>query len=326
MTGDADHLAEVVLAWLDGLEEGQRRRATFPFDTDVRFVWHYTPIVHEGLALADMSTTQRRAAMAIVEAGLGSRGAVDTAAVMALEATLGELERAEGRGNTERRDPTRYWFAVFGDPAAAGGAGPWSWRVVGHHVTAHVTVLDGRVVSSTPSFLGANPAVVPSGPRTGYRALIGEEALARELLGSLSGAQRAVAIVDPVAPPDIRSGVERRAIVDGIARGIPRRSLDGTQQRRLDALIRHYLGRARDEVAESTWDRLVARGLDDVTFAWAGPAELGRGHYYAVRGDTLLIEYDNTQNEANHIHAVWRDLANDWGDDVLAAHYRSAHG
>jgi Protein of unknown function (DUF3500) len=318
-----DGLARAVLAWLDGLDEGQRRRATFPFEADVRFAWHWTPITHEGLALADMSTVQRRSAMRILRDGLGARGAAETEAVIALETTLGELEREEGRDDWRRRDPTRYWFAVFGDPS--GRAGAWSWRVVGHHVTAHVTVLDGRVIASTPSFLGANPAVVPSGPRAGYRALSGEETLARELLMSLSGAQRTVAVVDPVAPPEILSGAGRRAIVEGIADGIPRSAMDPAQQERLDALIRHYLERARDEVAGAAWDGLVAAGLDAITFAWAGPAEPGRGHYYAVRGPSFLLEYDNTQNGANHIHAVWRDLVNDWGEDALAAHYRAAH-
>ena len=318
-----DGLARAVLAWLDALDDGQRRRATFPFEAEVRFVWHWTPIVHEGLALADMSTTQRYAAMRILRAALGARGAAETEAVMALETTLGELEREAGRDDWRRRDPARYWFGVFGDPASA--SRPWSWRVVGHHVTAHVTAVGGRVVASTPSFLGANPAVVPSGPRTGYRALSGEETLARELLQILSGAQRAVAVTDPVAPPEIRSGVGRRATVDGIPLGIPRSALDAGQRSRLDALIRHYLGRARDEVAEAAWDRLDAAGLDAITFAWAGSPDPGRGHYYAVRGPTFLLEYDNTQNDANHVHAVWRDLENDWGDDILAAHYRVEH-
>jgi hypothetical protein len=96
-------------------------------------------------------------------------------------------------------------------------------------------------------------------------------------------------------------------------------------QERLEALIRHYLGRTRDDIAADDWRRAVVDGLAETTFAWAGPTEPRRGHYYAVRGPRLLIEYDNTQNDANHIHAVWRDLTNDWGEDLLAAHYREAH-
>ena len=188
-----------------------------------------------------------------------------------------------------------------------------------------LTVADGHIVGSTPSFLGANPAVVPGGPSAGARALTGEEALARALVAGLSPEQRAIAIVDPVAPPDIMSGNGARAELTGIPTGIRHEDLSPPQQEGLEGVIRHYLGRARDEVAAADWDRIANAGVAAITFAWAGPLEPGRGHYYAVRGPSFLVEYDNTQNGANHIHAVWRDLANDWGEDALADHYRQGH-
>jgi hypothetical protein len=166
---------------------------------------------------------------------------------------------------------------------------------------------------------------VPRGPSAGARALTAEEALAREFVTGLSAAQRAIANVDPVAPPDILSGNGARAEVAGIPVGIRQGDLGQPQQEGLESLIRHYLGRARDEVAAADWDRIADTGLAAITFAWAGPLEPGRGHYYAVRGPSFLVEYDNTQNGANHIHAVWRDLTNDWGADALADHYRRGH-
>jgi hypothetical protein len=254
---------------------------------------------------------------------MSARGADEITAVIELETILGELEREAGRAGWPRRDPERYWFAVFGDPAAAGG--PWSWRIGGHHVAIQLTVADGRIVGSAPSFLGANPAVVPAGPSAGARALAGEEVLARELLGALSAEQRSIAIVDPVAPPDILSGNGARAELTGIPIGIRHDDLAPAQQASLEGLIRHYLGRARDEVAAADWERIASTGLAAITFAWAGPQEPGRGHYYTIRGPNFLVEYDNTQNGANHIHAVWRDLSNDWGEDRLADHYRQGH-
>ncbi len=224
--------------------------------------------------------------------------------------------------NWERRDPERYWFAVFGDPS---GSGPWSWRLGGHHVAVQVTVIDGRIVRSAPSFLGANPATIPDGPRAGERAIDGEERLARALLAALTPAERALAIVDPIAPPDILSGNGRRADTRDIATGIRHDGLALGAQANLEALIRHYLDRVHAGAADAAWARIVADGLPEATFAWAGPVEPGRGHYYAIRGPRFLIEYDNTQNGANHIHAVWRDLADDWGEDALAAHYRAGH-
>jgi hypothetical protein len=315
-------LTSVVSDWLATLGADQREHAMFAFDEPERFVWAYTPGERAGLALRDMQPEQRAAAMAVVDVALSERGAREVRGVIDLETTLGAIERDQGHGNWLRRDPELYWFAVFGDPTASG---PWSWRVGGHHVAIHMTVIDGRVVGSTPSFLGANPAVVPAGPRKGDRVLIGEETLARELLLGLSPGARAVAVVDPVAPPDLMSGHGARANLGSIPTGVRYADLDPTGQDGLEGLVRHYIGRAADDVAAADWDRFEATGLDTVTFAWAGPAEPGRGHYYAIRGPEFLIEYDNTQNGANHIHAVWRDLVNDWGEDLLAEHYRTAH-
>ncbi len=319
----ADAIARSVDAWLETLDPAQRERATFPFDTEERFVWAFTPGERKGLALRDMEPRQREAAMGLVRSSMSERGAREVADVIELETVLGALEREGGRANGPRRDPELYWFAVFGGPSEAA---PWSWRVGGHHVAIHMTVAGGRSVGSTPSFLGANPAVVPSGPTAGRRTLLGEEGLARELLSSLSPAQRDVAVVDPVAPPEILTGNSARADARSVPRGIRYDDLHGAARQGLERLIRHYLGRATDSIAEADWRSAVVDGLPETSFAWAGPIEPGLGHYYAVHGPRLLIEYDNTQNGANHIHAVWRDLANDWGEDLLAAHYRTGHG
>jgi hypothetical protein len=318
----ADDIAGAALAWLATLDDAQRAKATFAFETTERFAWQYTPGPREGLAIAEMTAEQRTRAMALIDASLSRRGAEEVATIIALETILGELEREQGRADWPRRDPELFWFAVFGDPA---GADPWSWRVGGHHVAIQLTLAGGRVVGAAPSFLGANPAVVPSGPIAGARALTGEETLARALLEGMPGDARAIAIVDPVAPPDIFSGNGARADLRRIPTGIHHDELTPDGQAGLEGLIRHYLGRARDDVAAADWERIETAGLAAITFAWAGPAEPGHGHYYAVRGPTFLLEYDNTQNGANHIHAVWRDLANDWGEDALAAHYRAAH-
>ena len=323
MAGDptGSTIANAVQAWLDGLDDAQHRRATFSFDTDERFAWQYTPGPRKGLAIKDMQVAQRTAATAILRASLSERGAGEVQAIIALETVLGELERTEGHVTWDR-DPELYWFAVFGQP---GGPAPWSWRVGGHHIAIQLTVSSGRVISSAPSFLGANPAVIPSGPDAGRRTLPGEEELARRLLAGLTPSERRLAVVDDSAPADILSGNGPRALVASIPTGIRYGDLGEAGREGLVTLVRHYLDRARPEVAAAEWERIVSAGLDDITFAWAGPDTPGRGHYYAVRGPGFLVEYDNTQNEANHIHAVWRDLRNDWGEDLLGAHYAADH-
>jgi hypothetical protein len=315
-------LAKAVSDWLATLGADQRARATFDFGDPERYVWAFTPGERAGLALRDMRPEQREAALAVVDVAMSERGALEVRGIIALETILGAIERDQGRSNWPRRDPELYWFAVFGDPA---GDAPWMWRVGGHHVAVHVTVADGEVVGSSPSFLGANPAVIPAGVGAGERTLTGEETLARELVVGLPEAARAAAIVDPVAPPEILTSNAARADGTRVPRGLAHADMPAEAQRGLEALIRHYLGRAPDDIAAEEWRRAIAEGLAETTFAWAGPIEPGRGHYYAIRGSHLLIEYDNTQNGANHIHAVWRDLENDWGENLLAAHYRAAH-
>ena len=316
-----DRIAAAATGWLDSLDPEQRTRAEYPFGSTERFVWDYRPGIRGGLALADMTGAQRAGALAIVDVALSARGSAEVRAVIALEPVLGELERRTGHEG-HPRDPDLYWFAVFGEPS---GPSSWSWRLGGHHVAVQIAFADGRLMGAAPSFLGANPATVPDGPLAGIRAIDGEETLARALLASLSPGQRRKAVVDPVAPPDIRTGNGRRAHLGEVPEGISYDQLERPQRDRLERLIRHYLERADPAIAEAEWDRIQAADLASVTFAWAGSGEPGQGHYYALRGPRLLIEYDNTQNGANHIHSVWRDPTNDWGEDLLGEHYRQSH-
>jgi hypothetical protein len=323
MSSAAEAIGAAVRRWLAGLDDGQLARATFEFDDGERFVWAYTPEPpRQGLALGDMSPEAQSAAGAIVAASASARATREIASIVALESVLGELERDHGDPRWARCDPARYWFAVFGEP---GSARPWSWRIGGHHIAVHVTIAGGDVLGTTPSFLGANPAIVPSGPGAGVRTLPGEEDLARALLQSLSEPERGRAIVASAAPDDILTGIGRHADVRSVPVGIRHADLGGSGRSALEALIRHYVGRARDDVADAVWERAVAPALGDVTFAWAGSDLPGQGHYYAVRGPGFVIEYDNTQDGANHVHAVWRELGNDWGEDLLAAHLAAEH-
>jgi hypothetical protein len=318
----AARLQTAVSTWLATLDDRLRAAATHPFDSRERFIWGFVPGDRTGVSIGELNDPQRAAALEIIRVAMSERGAAEVRGVVALEPILGELERSDGRGSWMRRESGRYWFGVYGDPS---GEAPWAWRVEGHHVSVRSTVADGRVVSVTPSFLGANPATIPSGPRAGQRTLDGEETLARAALAAMSAEERAIAVVDPVAPPEIVSGTSRRARLDEVPMGLRRGELGDPGRVALDALIGHYLGRVPTEVAEAAWARISAAGLDELAFAWAGSDQPGRGHYYAIQSPGLLIEYDNTQNGANHIHSVWRDPSNDWGDDILAAHYQAAH-
>jgi Protein of unknown function (DUF3500) len=315
-------MADAANRFLDSLSDVQRRAATFPFAGDERYVWNYRPMERNGLRLINMTAPQQALALALVDTGLSARAAGQTRWIMDLEQILREHERADGRLFLGVRDKELYWFSVFGEP---GGDAAWGWRVGGHHVGLHFTIVDREMVAPTPCFLGANPARVRFGEHAGRRALPEEEDLPRALAQSFEGAERERAVFSAIAPADILTDAYRSLDRFVLPRGLPYGAMDGEQRGKLVEIIKHYIGRANDELAAQEWDKVERAGLDTVTFAWGGPVDQGHGHYYAIQGPTFVIEYDNTQNNANHIHSVWRTFDGDWGEDILAHHYAQSH-
>jgi hypothetical protein len=186
--------------------------------------------------------------------------------------------------------------------------------------------VDGEVAGATPSFFGSNPGQVHEGSRKNLRVLGAEEDLGRQLAKSLSQEQKAVAILPTEAPQDIITSTNRH--VQPLApEGLPASQMTQAQKQNLSLLLSEYVFRHRPELAETDMRRIQAAGLDKVCFAWAGGLEPGKPHYYRVQGPTFLMEYDNTQNNANHIHTVWRDFDHDFGGDLLRRHYeQTPHG
>jgi len=305
-------------ALLASLDADQRAKIRWSFDSEERFNWHFIPREREGLPLAAMNDRQRQAAFGLLRAGLSESGYRKVEAIRVLEGVLRDIEKSA------RRDPERYFFTIFGEP----GAAAWGWRYEGHHVAQNWTIVGGKATATTPAFLGTNPAEVQAGPHEGLRVLPAEEDLARALVASLTPAQRTRAVTSETAPPDILSGNSRRAgVIDRT--GLSAEGMTGEQRQRLMRLIEEHASVQAPGLADQRLARVRKEPLADLLFAWAGPTAKapGNGHYYRVQGRTFLIEYDNTQNDANHQHVVWRDFAGDFGADLLAEHYtRAPHG
>jgi hypothetical protein len=308
-------IAQAASAFLASLDNDTRAKARFAFDSEERFNWHFVPRPRAGLPLKAMSAPQRSAAMALLRAALSEKGHTKAESIRELEVVLAEIEM-----DPVRRDPDLYYFSVFGEPVADG---TWGWRFEGHHISLNWTFVRGRSIAPTPQFFGSNPDAVRSGPRMDMRVLGAEQDLARALLGSLSGAQRAQAIISATAPSDIFSGHQRKAATLD-ERGIAFGDLTTEQRGLLLAIIDEYAGAQPRAVAEARLARLREAGLDLIRFAWMGGLLRGEPHYYRLQGPTFLIEYDNTQNDANHVHAVWRDFEGDFGVDLLKEHYRNS--
>lgn len=317
--GDTAALPAPARAFVSTLDAGQRADAVFVFNDAERTNWGYVPRGREGLPMKDMSAEQRAAAFGLLRTGLSEHGTTLARGVIELEGILGELEGFPW----PRRDPGLYYTSVFAGP---GAAPPWGWRFEGHHLSVNYTDLGphGQVVA--PLFVGANPARVPSGPKQGHRLLAGEEDLAFELLRMLDPTQRARATIAAQTFGDIVTGSDP-AVGPMTFGGLPASAMTADQQGQLRRLLAHYAGRMSDSAAARQLRRIDEVGFERLHFAWAGSHQPGRPHYYRIHGPTVLVEYDNSQGGANHIHTVWRDLENDFGGDLLRTHYaRQPHG
>lgn len=301
---------------LASLNADQKAKIAFPFDSDERMNWHYIPRERKGLPFKEMEPAQQKLAHAFLSAGLSQRGYLKAVTIMSLEEVLKEIE--QGKGPT--RDPDRYFFSVFGAPSETQ---TWGWRVEGHHISLNFTLVNGVRIADTPSFFGSNPAEVREGPRKGLRVLGREMDMGRALVKSLDENERSKAILSDKAPADIITAASRKVEI-AENKGLPASRMTATQREALLALITLYANNMPQELSDARVQKIRKAGLDKVVFAWEGGLEPGQPHYYRVQGPTFMIEYDNTQNEANHIHTVWRDFNGDWGEDLLASHYKSA--
>jgi hypothetical protein len=310
-------MARAAMSFLAALEPRQRRRAAFAFTDAERRNWHYVPRRREGVPFKEMTPAARAATHELMRAGLSSAGYAKAVNVIRLEEVLREIETFGGL----LRDPENYAVAIFGTP---GSESPWGWRLEGHHLSLNFTLVPGRPVAVTPAFLGANPALVPRGPLKGLRTLEEEQDLGLALARSVDPGLRARLVIATESLGDIVSGPgrgESLSTPSGVALG----ELAPEPRALALRLMEVYAGNMHADLAEEQLRKLRDAGIEHVHFAWAGPIDSRRAHYYRLHGPTLLIEYDNTQNDANHIHSVWHDPRNDFGADLLRAHYRSGH-
>ena len=310
MTGRAADL-------LESLSPEQRRVALLPFDGDVRRDWHYTPRRRPGLPLKAMTGEQRDLTWDLIEAALSEAGRRKARGIIQIEAILGELT-----GRPSYRDPKNYALAIFGEPTART---PWGWRMEGHHLSLTFTVVPGQGVAVTPAFFGTNPAEVPHGhSHAGLRVLKAEHDLAFGLINGLSDTQRDAAVIADRSLGNIVTGPGREQSLRQ-PEGLDLAGMDETHRALTLKLVETYLGNMRADLAGLHLDRMREAGIDRLHFAWAGSLEPSRPHYYRLHGPTLVVEYDNTQNGANHVHSVWHDPLNGFGEDMLRAHHERDH-
>ena len=309
-------MADAAHNWADSLTPAQHKDAVFALTDTERENWHYIPRARKGVPFKAMTDPQRKLARTLLESGLSQHGIAQADMVMALERVLLEIE------NAAHRDDMLYYFSLFGEP---GATGTWGWRVEGHHLSLNFTIVDGKRIVATPNFVGANPAEVRiAGPQSGRRALSTEEDLGRALILSCSDEQRIKAIVSATAPADILTRNDNIAKPQEPA-GLGYTAMNSAQQAQLKALVTVYVNRLRPEVADVEMAKIADTGWNRLSFAWAGSVKPNEGHYYRIQSPDFIIEYDNTQNSANHIHTAWRVFDGDFGRDLLQEHFKDSH-
>lgn len=317
------HAQESVLrntrSFLGTLSPELKSRAQYPFDDAERFTWNFVPIKRNGLTFYDFSDKQREAAMTLLKSSLSEQGYQKAIAIIALENILKVVEKRAL--DDHYRDPMNYHFTVFGTPDVSK---PWGWRFEGHHLSLNFTLLNGNIVSSTPSFFGANPGIVKEGESKGQQVLKQETKLGFELVNSFSSDDLKTVLISETAPAEIITGNTRKAVPLSPA-GLSFKNMNVTQQKIMLQLLDVYVQNYVFGFSSKLMEKIKKAGIENLSFAWAGSLTPGIGHYYRIQGPMLLIEYDNTQGNANHVHTMVRDLNDDFAEDILREHYDKEH-
>lgn len=308
-------MADAAKALIASLDKAQTEKLRFPFDADQRENWGFVPRERKGLALKELDEKQLALVRALLKTALSDPGLVKVDTIMALEAFLGEIEK-----RPDFRNPKNYFTSIFGEPKAGG---TWSWRFEGHHLSLNYTIIDGKAVSVTPSFFASNPGEITIEHKMkGTRPLAAEEDLARALAATLKESGKAV-VYSEKPPGEILTAEDRKAKqLDPV--GVPASEMTPAQQTALVGLIAEFANRHRKELAEADLAKIKA-DLANLRFGWAGGLKRGEPYYYRIQGTTFLVEVANVQNNGNHVHAVWRDSANDFGRDLLGDHVGHEH-
>lgn len=320
----AQNLSEKATIFIETLSEELKSQALFSIDDEERFNMNYVPIPRKGPRFHDFNETQKVAAIDLLRSSLSEEGFRKSKEIMSLEKILRVIENDDNDKMPDgrpRRDPLNYHFSIFGDPSSAE---PWGWRFEGHHLSLNFTSADSKISSATPTFFGTNPGVIRITGHKEKEVLKKETSLSFKLINSLSPEQLKKAMFADVAPEEIITTTQRK--VEGFEqKGIFYNDFSPDQQKMFVDLINLYLNNYEKNFSEGYRDKIKKAGIENLSFSWAGSLEPGTPNYWCIQGPVLLIEYDNTQTNANHVHTVVRDPTNDYGEDTLKKHYEKAH-
>ncbi|MCR9201323.1 MAG: DUF3500 domain-containing protein [Planctomycetaceae bacterium] len=301
-------MAQAASRFLESLDHSQKLAVSFGYDDPERLNWHFIPRERKGVGLWDLEGAAYDAACDLVKSGLTTAGYEKTLEVRSLEEVLYLFEGGEEEERRKKRHPHKYYVSLFGKP---GPKGLWGWRFEGHHLSLNFSIQDGKIVSSTPEFFGANPGLIDAGPGRALRVLGKREDIARQILKACSKDTVGKVWLSKEAPKDIRGGGVAQPVLSE-PEGLRYADMSMEQQKLVRDLIAEYLTAMPSTVVRERMAAIKADGMDDIHFAWWGGSELNEPHHYVLQGKSFIVEYNNTQNSANHVHAIWRKTSGDF--------------
>lgn len=315
-----DAHADLAKKFISSLNPDQKAKAFYAFESDERYTWNFVPKQdRKGIWLKDLTEEQKKIGFELLRHWISKKAFEQTEGIMGLENVLRMIEK---RDSDWPRSPGNYCFIFFGEPDAVR---PWGWRFEGHHVSYNFSSYRNRIQSGLPSFMGTNPGKFEREGKT-IEVLKEESVAGFNLLNALTKEQQKKAVIMDTAIDHVAIWNSRKSPAYESA-GIRYGELDKKQQQLFRELLNVYLGRYDGVYAKDLMKEIEAAGMDKMLFAWGGytKPEPGRVYFYRIDGPTLLIELENTQNNANHIHTIMRDKLHDFGGDELLEHYKNYH-
>lgn len=319
--------------FLETLTQEELQKIGNEFSDTMRLKWTNLPVglaPRMGVQYGMLSDSSKIRFHHLLTTILSSQGYLKVTSIMQLDDILNTLyQNAFDRGEINQEHLTgiqnlkwsynNFYISVWGDVKKAS---PWGLNFGGHHISINMTVTKNSV-SLSPFFLGTDPSEVKSGKYSGLRILSKEEDYGFILLNFLTEKQKKKALLSKEVPRDIVTNPNSIQRIKDYY-GISAKEMNGDQRAVLELLIQEYTHNFDHNLAHRLYEKIIKNGIEKVYFAWIGSMVRDSPHYYIIHGPDFIIEYDNYPNHGNHIHIILREKGNDFGEDILKAHYENS--